>query len=87
MNKPPETAAAPRTQPIQSATFTPAVNAEIRRAAACGLLVRSVGAACALCVRRWRALVHGWGASVVRVHGWVRVHMRVRACASACERV
>ncbi len=37
MNKPPETAAAPRTEPIQSATFTPAVNAEIRRAAATGI--------------------------------------------------
>ena len=51
--------------------------------------VRSVSAACALCLRRCRALVHGWGASAVRVHGWVHVHVRarVRACASACERV
>lgn len=45
MNKPPETAAAPRTQPIQSATFTPAVNAEIRRAAATGIYdIRGGGA-------------------------------------------
>ena len=45
MNKPPETAAAPRTEPIQSATFTPAVNAEIRRAAATGIYdIRGGGA-------------------------------------------
>ena len=45
MNKPPETAATPRTEPIQSATFTPAVNAEIRRAAAAGIYdIRSCGA-------------------------------------------
>lgn len=45
MNKPPETAATPRTEPIQSATFTPAVNAEIRRAAATGIYdIRGGGA-------------------------------------------
>ena len=45
MNKPPDTAAAPRTEPIQSATFTPAVNAEIRRAAATGIYdIRGGGA-------------------------------------------
>ena len=45
MNKPPETAAALRTEPIQSATFTPAVNAEIRRAAATGIYdIRGGGA-------------------------------------------
>jgi len=45
MNKPPKTAAAPRTEPIQSATFTPAVNAEIRRAAATGIYdIRGGGA-------------------------------------------
>ena len=45
MNKPSETAAAPRTEPIQSATFTPAVNAEIRRAAATGIYdIRGGGA-------------------------------------------
>ena len=45
MNKPPETAATPRTEPIQSATFTPAVNAEIRRAAATGIYdIRGCGA-------------------------------------------
>ena len=45
MNKPPETTAAPRTEPIQSATFTPAVNAEIRRAAATGIYdIRGGGA-------------------------------------------
>ena len=45
MNKPPETAAAPRTEPTQSATFTPAVNAEIRRAAATGIYdIRGGGA-------------------------------------------
>ncbi|MBL6609490.1 MAG: FMN-binding glutamate synthase family protein [Rhodobacteraceae bacterium] len=45
MSKPPETAAAPRTEPIQSATFTPAVNAEIRRAAATGIYdIRGGGA-------------------------------------------
>ena len=45
MNKPPETAAAPRTEPIQSTTFTPAVNAEIRRAAATGIYdIRGGGA-------------------------------------------
>lgn len=45
MNKPPETAVAPRTEPIQSATFTPAVNAEIRRAAATGIYdIRGGGA-------------------------------------------
>ena len=45
MNKPPETAAAPRTEPIKSATFTPAVNAEIRRAAATGIYdIRGGGA-------------------------------------------
>ena len=45
MNKPPETAAAPRTEPIQSNTFTPAVNAEIRRAAATGIYdIRGGGA-------------------------------------------
>ena len=45
MYKPPETAAAPRTEPIQSATFTPAVNAEIRRAAATGIYdIRGGGA-------------------------------------------
>ncbi|MBT6898360.1 MAG: FMN-binding glutamate synthase family protein [Rhodobacteraceae bacterium] len=45
MNKPPETAAAPRTEPIQSATFTPAVSAEIRRAAATGIYdIRGGGA-------------------------------------------
>ena len=45
MNKPPETAPAPRTEPIQSATFTPAVNAEIRRAAATGIYdIRGGGA-------------------------------------------
>ncbi|MDA8636683.1 FMN-binding glutamate synthase family protein [Rhodobacteraceae bacterium] len=45
MNKPPGTAAAPRTEPIQSATFTPAVNAEIRRAAATGIYdIRGGGA-------------------------------------------
>ena len=45
MNKPPETAAVPRTEPIQSATFTPAVNAEIRRAAATGIYdIRGGGA-------------------------------------------
>ena len=45
MNKPPETAAAPRTESIQSATFTPAVNAEIRRAAATGIYdIRGGGA-------------------------------------------
>ena len=45
MNKPPETVAAPRTEPIQSATFTPAVNAEIRRAAATGIYdIRGGGA-------------------------------------------
>ena len=45
MNKPPETAAAPRTEPRQSATFTPAVNAEIRRAAATGIYdIRGGGA-------------------------------------------
>ena len=45
MNKPPETAATPRTEPIQSATFTPAVSAEIRRAAATGIYdIRGGGA-------------------------------------------
>ena len=45
MNKPSETAATPRTEPIQSATFTPAVNAEIRRAAATGIYdIRGGGA-------------------------------------------
>ena len=45
MNKPPETVATPRTEPIQSATFTPAVNAEIRRAAATGIYdIRGGGA-------------------------------------------
>ena len=45
MNKPPETAVTPRTEPIQSATFTPAVNAEIRRAAATGIYdIRGGGA-------------------------------------------
>ena len=45
MNKPSETTAAPRTEPIQSATFTPAVNAEIRRAAATGIYdIRGGGA-------------------------------------------
>ena len=45
MNKPCETAAAPRTEPIKSATFTPAVNAEIRRAAATGIYdIRGGGA-------------------------------------------
>ena len=45
MNKPPETAVKPRTEPIQSATFTPAVNAEIRRAAATGIYdIRGGGA-------------------------------------------
>ena len=45
MKKPPETAAVPRTEPIQSATFTPAVNAEIRRAAATGIYdIRGGGA-------------------------------------------
>ena len=45
MNKPPKTAAAPRTEPIQSATFTPAINAEIRRAAATGIYdIRGGGA-------------------------------------------
>ena len=45
MNKTPETAAAPRTEPLQSATFTPAVNAEIRRAAATGIYdIRGGGA-------------------------------------------
>ena len=45
MNKPSETAAVPRTEPIQSATFTPAVNAEIRRAAATGIYdIRGGGA-------------------------------------------
>ena len=45
MNKPYEPAAAPRTEPIQSATFTPAVNAEIRRAAATGIYdIRGGGA-------------------------------------------
>ena len=45
MNKPRETAAAPRTEPIKSATFTPAVNAEIRRAAATGIYdIRGGGA-------------------------------------------
>lgn len=45
MNKPPEIAATPRTEPIQSATFTPAVNAEIRRAAATGIYdIRGGGA-------------------------------------------
>ena len=45
MHKPPETAAALRTEPIQSATFTPAVNAEIRRAAATGIYdIRGGGA-------------------------------------------
>ena len=45
MNKPPETAAMLRTEPIQSATFTPAVNAEIRRAAATGIYdIRGGGA-------------------------------------------
>ena len=45
MNKPPETAATRRTEPIQSATFTPAVNAEIRRAAATGIYdIRGGGA-------------------------------------------
>ena len=45
MNKPPETAAALRTEPVQSATFTPAVNAEIRRAAATGIYdIRGGGA-------------------------------------------
>ena len=49
MKKPPETAAAPRTEPIQSATFTPAVNAEIRRAAATGIYdIRGGGAKRAL---------------------------------------
>ena len=45
MNKPSETAATPRTEPIQSATFTPAVNAEIRRAASTGIYdIRGGGA-------------------------------------------
>ena len=49
MNKPPETAATPRPEPIQSATFTPAVNAEIRRAAATGIYdIRGGGAKCAV---------------------------------------
>ena len=64
MNKPSETAAVPRTEPIQSATFTPAVNAEIRRAAATGIYdIRGGGAK--------RAVPHFddllfWGASVSR---------------------
>ena len=40
-----ETHGAPRTQPIQSATFTQSINAEIRRAAATGIYdIRGGGA-------------------------------------------